>query len=268
MAAPKTVYTCSACGGTNPKWLGRCPHCNEWNTLEEGVGEPTGAAASKNRFQALTRSQPGGHAGRHRGRRDRPHAHRHRGARSRAGRRHRRRRLGADRRRPGHRQEHAAAAGRRRAGRPDEGVVRHGRGVGRPARAALAPARPHRRPRARAGRDQPRAHPGHHRGRTARVLRHRLHPDALFGAAHLGAGLGGPGARVLGAAHAHRQVRRLHHRAGGPRHQGRQPGRPARAGAHRRHGALFRGRHPLQLPPGARPSRTASAPSTRSACSR
>ena len=58
MAAPKTVYTCSACGGTNPKWLGRCPHCNEWNTLEEGIGEPTGAAASKNRFQALTRSQP------------------------------------------------------------------------------------------------------------------------------------------------------------------------------------------------------------------
>src|ERR1700748_103201 len=58
MAAPKTVYTCSACGGTNPKWLGRCPHCNEWNTLEEGIGEPTGAAANKNRFQALTKSQP------------------------------------------------------------------------------------------------------------------------------------------------------------------------------------------------------------------
>ena len=58
MAAPKTVYTCSACGGTNPKWLGRCPHCNEWNTLEEGVGEPAGGGAGKNRFQALTRSQP------------------------------------------------------------------------------------------------------------------------------------------------------------------------------------------------------------------
>src|SRR5471030_1149584 len=58
MAAPKTVYTCSACGGTNPKWLGRCPHCEAWNTLEEGVGEPTGAAASKNRFQSLAKSQP------------------------------------------------------------------------------------------------------------------------------------------------------------------------------------------------------------------
>ena len=58
MAAPKTVYTCSACGGTNPKWLGRCPHCEAWNTLEEGRMEPTGAAASKNRFQALARTQP------------------------------------------------------------------------------------------------------------------------------------------------------------------------------------------------------------------
>src|SRR6185312_1317940 len=35
MAALKTVYVCSACGGTNPKWLGRCPHCAAWNTLEE-----------------------------------------------------------------------------------------------------------------------------------------------------------------------------------------------------------------------------------------
>jgi len=58
MAAPKTVYTCSACGGTNPKWLGRCPHCEAWNTLEEGVGAPTGAAATKNRFQSLAKSQP------------------------------------------------------------------------------------------------------------------------------------------------------------------------------------------------------------------
>src|SRR6516225_8474378 len=56
MAAPKTVFTCSACGGTNPKWLGRCPHCSAWNTLEEGVGEPAGGG--KNRFQALARSQP------------------------------------------------------------------------------------------------------------------------------------------------------------------------------------------------------------------
>ena len=51
--ATKTIYTCRECGGTSPKWLGKCPHCNEWNTLEEGVAESS--AAPKNRYQALSR---------------------------------------------------------------------------------------------------------------------------------------------------------------------------------------------------------------------
>ena len=53
----KTVYTCRECGGTSPKWLGQCPHCKAWNTLEESVAEAA-ASAGKNRFQALARSQP------------------------------------------------------------------------------------------------------------------------------------------------------------------------------------------------------------------
>jgi len=53
MAKEKTIYTCSECGGTNPKWLGKCPHCNAWNTLEETRAVDTGPA--KNRMQALTR---------------------------------------------------------------------------------------------------------------------------------------------------------------------------------------------------------------------
>ncbi|EIM31719.1 DNA repair protein RadA [Leptothrix ochracea L12] len=57
MAREKTLYTCRECGGTNPKWLGQCPHCRAWNTLEEGLAEPP-AGSVKNRFQALTRSQP------------------------------------------------------------------------------------------------------------------------------------------------------------------------------------------------------------------
>ena len=32
---PKTVYSCSACGATSPKWVGQCPDCGAWNTLEE-----------------------------------------------------------------------------------------------------------------------------------------------------------------------------------------------------------------------------------------
>lgn len=35
----KSVYVCSECGYETPKWLGQCPHCNEWNTLEEIISE-------------------------------------------------------------------------------------------------------------------------------------------------------------------------------------------------------------------------------------
>lgn len=31
------LYKCSACGYSQPRWLGRCPECGEWNTLEECV---------------------------------------------------------------------------------------------------------------------------------------------------------------------------------------------------------------------------------------
>lgn len=31
----KTVYVCSECGYSSPKWSGKCPSCNRWNTMEE-----------------------------------------------------------------------------------------------------------------------------------------------------------------------------------------------------------------------------------------
>ncbi|MBQ5470605.1 MAG: DNA repair protein RadA [Treponema sp.] len=31
------VFKCSNCGYTQPRWLGRCPDCGEWNTLEECI---------------------------------------------------------------------------------------------------------------------------------------------------------------------------------------------------------------------------------------
>lgn len=37
-AKPKgLVYRCSNCGHTEPKWLGRCPECGQWNTLREST---------------------------------------------------------------------------------------------------------------------------------------------------------------------------------------------------------------------------------------
>ncbi|MBI5287106.1 MAG: DNA repair protein RadA [Deltaproteobacteria bacterium] len=35
MARPKTIYTCQSCSYQAPKWLGRCPDCNQWNSLVE-----------------------------------------------------------------------------------------------------------------------------------------------------------------------------------------------------------------------------------------
>ena len=57
MAQPKSIYTCTDCGGTSAKWLGKCPHCSAWNTLTESAAEPSGGGA-KNRYQSLAKSQP------------------------------------------------------------------------------------------------------------------------------------------------------------------------------------------------------------------
>ena len=58
MSREKTIFTCTECGGTSPKWLGKCPHCNAWNTLMEGLVE--GAGHSKNR---LSQAPGAAHAG-------------------------------------------------------------------------------------------------------------------------------------------------------------------------------------------------------------
>lgn len=37
MAKAKKVYVCQNCGASSPKWIGRCPSCNEWNTYAEEI---------------------------------------------------------------------------------------------------------------------------------------------------------------------------------------------------------------------------------------
>ncbi len=39
MKGLKTVYICSSCEYSSPKWLGKCPKCNNWNTFVEDVEE-------------------------------------------------------------------------------------------------------------------------------------------------------------------------------------------------------------------------------------
>jgi len=55
MAKEKTVYVCNECGGTSPKWLGKCPACGAWNTLIETVAE-SAASSRNNRFASLART--------------------------------------------------------------------------------------------------------------------------------------------------------------------------------------------------------------------
>ncbi len=46
MAKVKTRYVCQECGSVQPKWMGRCPDCNEWNTLQETLVHPNKPGAS------------------------------------------------------------------------------------------------------------------------------------------------------------------------------------------------------------------------------
>lgn len=39
MAKQKTVFICQQCGFESPKWLGKCPSCNSWNSFEEEITE-------------------------------------------------------------------------------------------------------------------------------------------------------------------------------------------------------------------------------------
>ncbi len=42
----KTIFKCQGCGYQSTKWLGKCPECNEWNSLAE---EPCSSAPARNR---------------------------------------------------------------------------------------------------------------------------------------------------------------------------------------------------------------------------
>ncbi len=58
MAKSRTVYICQQCGRESHKWLGRCPGCQEWNTLAEKNVSPTatqeGLFSSENKPQKLS----------------------------------------------------------------------------------------------------------------------------------------------------------------------------------------------------------------------
>ncbi len=53
MAKIKSVYICSECGYESPKWYGKCPGCNEWNTMNEEIKDTSKSAAKAN-FKSIS----------------------------------------------------------------------------------------------------------------------------------------------------------------------------------------------------------------------
>lgn len=51
MSKLKTKFVCQSCGAESPKWLGQCPGCESWNTLQETRQEA--AEAASHRYAAV-----------------------------------------------------------------------------------------------------------------------------------------------------------------------------------------------------------------------
>ena len=41
---PRPVHRCTECGYSSPKWLGRCPECGTWGSMQEHQPAPAGSA--------------------------------------------------------------------------------------------------------------------------------------------------------------------------------------------------------------------------------
>lgn len=54
----RTQFVCQQCGATQPKWMGRCPDCGEWNSLIEVVEETKPRGAPSSAVVGAARSQP------------------------------------------------------------------------------------------------------------------------------------------------------------------------------------------------------------------
>ena len=57
MAKSKVAYFCQSCGFESPKWLGKCPSCQQWNTFVEEVIEKTNVAVPTWKSNSSTTTQ-------------------------------------------------------------------------------------------------------------------------------------------------------------------------------------------------------------------
>ena len=56
-AKSRTVFVCNECGYKSPKWMGKCPNCDEWNTLMEEVVVKTATSSSGKKSIVSSSSQ-------------------------------------------------------------------------------------------------------------------------------------------------------------------------------------------------------------------
>ena len=55
MAKTKTVFFCTNCGTESAKWLGRCPGCGAFNTMEEHIEKPAAVGKAKSAPVGMSR---------------------------------------------------------------------------------------------------------------------------------------------------------------------------------------------------------------------
>ena len=58
MAKSKTLFFCQSCGNQSPKWVGKCPVCNEWNTYVEEVINRDEEKAKEKGYNSKTDLKP------------------------------------------------------------------------------------------------------------------------------------------------------------------------------------------------------------------
>ncbi|HCH28759.1 MAG TPA: DNA repair protein RadA [Ruminococcaceae bacterium] len=55
----KTVFVCNECGYETPKWVGQCPGCGAWNTMEEHLSAPkTSKSANSGALKSISEAKP------------------------------------------------------------------------------------------------------------------------------------------------------------------------------------------------------------------
>ena len=58
MSKTRTIFVCTSCGSTHHRWMGKCPDCNQWDSLEESKFDQS-AGADPHRGGGFVETKPG-----------------------------------------------------------------------------------------------------------------------------------------------------------------------------------------------------------------